>query len=156
MDYHGGEGGARVAGWGCTGARSGSHPPADGVSEHVWPAEAGGVDEPEIEAREIVDAFHPRRVARPSESGMGGGPHGEALGHLLDPPRPSAIAAGTVEDHQRLALAAGPRVDVDTADRDRLLTGSHAPYYAPGVSASQAQPADRRPMAEVGAALSRL
>src|SRR5882724_9491572 len=58
-------------------------------------------------------------------------PHGEALRDLIEPARPAAIAAGAVEDQQRIALSADPGVYADAADQDRLLTGSHAPYYAP-------------------------
>jgi hypothetical protein len=35
-----------------------------------------------------------------------------------------------VEHQQGGALAADPRVHADAADRDRLLTYLHAPYYA--------------------------
>ena len=65
-----------------------------------------------------------------AEAGMGGRPHRVALRDLVHPAPPAAIAAGAVEHQQGVALAADPGVHVDAADRDRLLMGSHAPYYA--------------------------
>src|SRR3989442_8575484 len=101
-------------------------PPADRVAEHVRPAEPGGVDEPEIEPGEVVDALHPVGVARAAEAGMRRSPDREVLGNLLHPACPSPVAAGAVEHEQGIAPPTDPRVDVDAADRDRLLAGSHA------------------------------
>src|SRR3989442_11581710 len=108
-------------------------PPADRVAQEMRPAEPGGVDEPEMEPGEVVDAVHPVGVAGAPEARMRGRPHREALGHLREPPGPPTVAAGAVEHQQRVALPADPGVHADTADRDGLLSRSHAPYYAPAM-----------------------
>src|SRR5262245_22543897 len=97
------------------------------------PAETGGLDEPEMEPGEVVDGVHPVGVVRAPESRVRRSPHREALGNLIEPARPAAVTAGAVEDQQGSALPADPRVDAGAADGDRLLMGSHAPYYAPAV-----------------------
>src|SRR5439155_3743750 len=97
------------------------------------PAEPGGVDEPEMEPGEVIDAVHPVGVAGAPEARMRGRPHCEALGHLREPPGPPTVAAGAVEHQQWVALPADPGVHADTADRDGLLSRSHAPYYAPAM-----------------------
>src|SRR5262249_55153709 len=117
-----------------TGAHRGHlrrRPAADRVAQQVRPPELRRLDEPEIEPREVVDALHPVGIVRAPEAWMGRCPHGEALRDLVEPARPAAVAAGAVEHQQRLARPADPGMYADAADRDRLLTRSHAPYYAP-------------------------
>src|SRR5688572_9392961 len=89
------------------------------------PAEPRGVDEPEVEAREIVDSLHPVRVARSPEAGMRGRPHLVALGDLPQPAREAAIAAGAMQDEQRRTAPAAPHVHVDAADGDALFARIH-------------------------------
>src|SRR5262249_25846224 len=108
----------------------GCRPAPDRMSEEVRALEPGRIDEPEMEAREVVDAFHPVGGAGAPEAGMGGSPHREALPHLFHPPRPPTVAPCPVQDEQRRASATNPRVDVDVPDPDRPLLAWHAPYYA--------------------------
>src|SRR6185503_734221 len=105
-------------------------PAAERLAEQVGPAELRRVDEPQIEAGEVVHAFHPLGVAGGAEAGMGRGPDRVTLRHLVQPAAPATTAPGAVEHRQRGAVSPYPGVDVDAADRDRLLKGSHAPYYA--------------------------
>src|SRR2546422_4339236 len=108
-------------------------PPSDRVAHEMRSAEPGGVDEPEVEPGEVVDAVHPVGVAGAPEARVRGRPHREALGDLRQPPGPATVAAGAVEHQQGIALPANPCVHADAADGDRLLTRLHAPYYAPAM-----------------------
>src|SRR6185295_7362592 len=76
------------------------------------------------------DPLHPLRVAGGAEARMRRRPHGVALGDQVHPAAPAAVTAGAVQHEQRRAAAADPGLDAGTTDRDRLLTWSHAAYYA--------------------------
>ena len=93
-------------------------PAADRLAEQVRPARAGGLDEPEIEAREVVDALHPLRVAGARRSPDAWAPTScSAPPPAVHPAPPAAVAAGAVQHQQRIAPPAHPGVDVDAADR---------------------------------------
>jgi hypothetical protein len=108
----------------------GRRPAADRVAQQVGAPESGRIDEPEVEAREIVDPIHPLGVTGSAEARVRRCPHGVALGDPIHPAAPAAVAAGAVQHEQRGAPAADPGLDADTTDRDGLLTWSHAAYYA--------------------------
>ena len=100
-------------------------PPADGVPEEVHAIEPHYVEEPEVEAREVVDALHPVGRVGAAEARMGGGVDRVALGHRVHPAEPAPVAARPVEDQQGIALAADPQLHPGRADRDRLLARLH-------------------------------
>src|SRR4030095_6988013 len=109
----------------------GCGPSADRVAQQVAPGAPGGLDEPEVEPGEVVDTVHPFGVAGAPEARVRGCPHCEALRYLCKPAGPATIAAGAVEHQQGLALPTDPGMHAHATDRDRLLTRSHGPYYAP-------------------------
>ena len=101
------------------------------MAQHVRTVEARGFDEPQVEAREVVDALHPLRVPRAAEARMRRRPHRVTRRQLLYRAREATVASGAVQDQQRRPLASDPGVYVDATDADGVLTDSHGPYYAP-------------------------
>src|SRR5207249_790450 len=84
---------------------------------------------------------------RQPEARVGGRPHGESLGDALRPPGEAAVSPGAVQDEQRSAITADPRVHVDAADPNPLLAWFHGPHYAPGTPTRGGRPMERTPLA---------